>query len=483
MVVESGSDLAAMAPADLFDNLPAAGPVDDATGQEINPDEAPEPEEPAESAIETPADVEPEPATEPAEEPAVDPEPAAEAKPAETATGDELPEGVVRGKDRNGKEGLFVQPDRWKSIYGNHQLMQQTAEMFGEPVTAENIGLRNEAYLAQERLFNDITSGDPTAQKEVVGFFLDEMARAREEGSVSVDAAVPFAQTLYTTLREKSPDAYATLRMSAARDLVGEMFREAAAKKDDALFVSAQHFARAILGFERGADLSQIRSAATRAGLPLYNKDEMAGLATGSDPVSTLRLENERLRSQIEGKGSGDATAQFNRWFSDTKQTVQKSVLDDAVLPALASVQEAWKPFPSEFKDLVVDRLHSKVKATLAADKNFTDSINMLHQQASRANSAQRRTQLADLIRQKYNSRAGLAAEAHKGEVLKFAANWLKQQSDQAHARQSGAQSRTAPKGGTSAPPRSLLPSNLPTFSNGEFDPAVAARQAAALLG
>jgi hypothetical protein len=398
--------------------------------------------------------------------------------------GEELPEGVVRGKDRNGKAGLFVEDARWKNIYGNHQLVQQVSEMLGEPATAEALQLRNNAYMAQERLFNDITSGDPAAQGAVLEYFLNEMTRAREQGEVGVDPAIPMAQTFYSTLRDKSPDAYATLRLTAARDLIGEMFAEASASGDESLWLSAQHFARALANVGKDVtDIAQVRTIAQRMGIPFYAKAEMQGLARGVDPVARLQAENARLNSIVNGTSSTNQAAQFDSWFQATSQGVKSAVLDDAVKPSLASVEKQWKEFPNDYNDLVVDRLHRKVNETIRADAGFNQRIKLLNDQAQRATSAQKRDELGRQITQAYVNRARLAVEAVKKPILEFAANRLKERADQNHTRRSSAQTRTSPTGAAGTVPRSLTPNNLIQMKDGIFDPATAVKQARQLLG
>jgi hypothetical protein len=481
-VVESGSDLAAMAPADLFSG--SAGDSTAAAEPDSSDVETFETPESLEGETDT-SDAGAEPAAEETEQPEGETEPAAdETQPTTQTQAEELPEGVVKGKDRNGKPGYFLEENRYKTFHGNHQIVQKASEMLGEPVTAEALQLRNDAYMAQERLFNDLTSGDPQAQGAVLNYFLDEMARAREQGEVGVDPAVPMAQTFYSTLREKSPDAYATLRLTAARDLIGEMFEEASSSGDESLWLSAQHFARALANVGKDvSDIAQVRAIAQRMGIPFYAKAEMQGLARGSDPVARLQAENARLHSLVNGKSSTNQAAQFDTWFTGVAQTVKSAVLDDAVKPALASVESQWKAFPNDYNDLVVDRLHRKVTETIRADAGFNQRIKLLNDQAQRATSAQKRDELGQAIKQAYVNRAKLAVDAVKRPILEFAANRLKERADQTHARRTSAQNRTAPNGSTGIVPRSLTPNNLVQMKDGVFDPAIAVKQARQLLG
>jgi hypothetical protein len=483
-VVNSGSDLASMAPADLFTS--DAGDTGAAEGAAEETFETPASIEDAETGDEGAADAD-EGATGDTEDTTATTD-AAEQKTEpdkQAATDEELPEGVVRGKDRNGKAGLFVEDTRWKNIYGNHQLVQRASEMLGEPATAEALQLRQDAYMAQERLFNDLTSGDPAAQGAVLEYFLDEMTRAREQGEVGVDPSVPLAQTFYSTLRDKSPDAYASLRLSAARDLVGEMFREASASGDLSLTLSVQHLVRVLAGVGKDVtDVAQVRAAAERMGLPFYTKSEVEGLARGgNDPVARLQAENARLQSLVSGKTGNDQAAQFDSWFTGTSQSVKTAVLDDAVKPALAGIEKQWKEFPNDYQDLVVDRLHRKVSETIRSDAGFNQRIKLLTDQAQRAASAQRRSEIGQTIKQAYVNRAKLAVDAVKKPILEFAANRLKERADQTHARRQNAQNRTTPAGSTGTVPRSLTPDNLIQMKDGVFDPAIAVKQAAQLLG
>jgi hypothetical protein len=479
--VSSGADLAAMAPADLFSGGAADTSADTSSTEtsSASPAEIETIESPASFEGQEEAAIE-EPPQEEAEQPVEGQE-----EPQQAAPQEELPEGVVQGRDSNGKQGLFVEPSRWKNIYGNHQLVQQVSEALGEPATLEGLQLRNDAYIAQERLYTDLTSGDLESQSKVLDYFFDEMARARDEGEIAGDATVPLAQTFYQTMRDRSDDGFATLRMMAARDLVGEIFQEAAATGDESLWLSAQHLARALSNVGKEVtDISQVRSMAQRMGIPFYTKAEMQSLTArnGSDMLAQVRAENERLRAQIEGRSTTSQAAQFDDWFTGMSQSVNQAVLDEAVKPALAPVEKAWSQFPDDYNRLVVEPLHREVAKTVRADQGFKARIDLLHAQARRAASAQRRNAIGQQIQQAYVNRAKLAADAVKKPILQFAANRLKEQADQNHARRQVAQNRTAPRGQSGTVPRSILPNNFPQMGD-VYDPKVAVQQAARLLG
>jgi hypothetical protein len=255
---------------------------------------------------------------------------AAGTKPGEQATTEEeLPEGVTRGKNSSGKPGLFVEDSRWKNIYGNHQLVQKTSELLGEPVTMEALQLRNDAYMAQEQLFTTSRAATRKPRAHSSTIFFDEMKRAKDEGEVGVDASVPMAQTFYSTLREKSPDGYANLRFTAARDLLTEMFTEAAEKRrrqpaplGPALRTGSgrrrrQRHRRPAGGTNRAI----ARRSLLHEGRDAGSCKQRGGAA---DPVEALRQENARLRAERDGSSTTNQAAQRGSGYKRPTEPSQK---------------------------------------------------------------------------------------------------------------------------------------------------------------
>jgi hypothetical protein len=478
--IESVDQMMSMLPADYSEG--ATSSADTSTDIDTgDADETPEPDTTIDTLDEPPAIEEPEPigpVVEPTEEePKPQPEPPTPETPA--VTEEELPEGARAGKDRQGKEGVFVTKDRWdNTIYASYKTAQQVAEAIGEPLTLEAIQLRNEAFLGQERLITAIKSGDQAEAANVVGWMLDHGIAAHQNGEVGTDPTVPIAQAFYQTLRDKSPDGYANLRFSAAKDLVGELFEHAARTNDPALFNATQHVVRMLSGvssesLKQPNGVANLRAAAERMGLAFHLPEEMPSLARGADPHAQLRAENERLRAQVEGRTTSNQADQFNQWKSATNTAIATGQMDEAIKPALAPVADAWKDFPNEYQDLVVDRLQKKVDQTLAGDTPFKERIRILGVQAQRATNQAIRDRIATEIRQAYVNRTKQAVEAHKRPVLEFAANWMKERSASTHARRQAAQTRTAPKGTTNPVPQSLIPNGVTKAdftTNGVFD-------------
>lgn len=381
------------------------------------------------------------------EEAATEPaEPAVEAKPAEAAApGEELPEGVRKGKDRNGKDGYWVEPTRWNNIYQNHQLVQKASAILGEPITEAAIDLRNKAYLAQERLYTDMMSADPTSQAQVVTHFLQEAQRALDEGEVAADPMIGFTQNLYDALAQSGSDAYTQLRSRAANDLVDEMYKLAAEKDDKALYLSAQHFDRA-LGQRKFRPIADWETRAERR---------------GQDQVLTLQQENERLKAQLNGNGATTQAAQLAEFRTSTNTAIGDAIWKEAITPALESVQEHWKPFPQLFQG-IQDRLHSEVMKNIRTDQGFQTRLNVLTKSAAQATSAQRRAELQSDIAALYRNKAKLVIDAVKPGILKEAAEAVKARSDQTHQRRQAAQQVSkGPQGGGEPVPRSIVPKTV----------------------
>lgn len=474
--IESGRDLLSMVPADIMSGEPA----DTSSDEEENGAET------FETPDEIPADADPVEEDAPVADPVAEEDATPEA-PKETPKPEsieELPEGVKKGKDRNGKEGYFLEENRYKTFHGNHKLIQDLSGVLGEPATLEALSLRNEAYRANEEFFSNANSGDPKLQSGVINYIFDEMARAQKEGEVGVDPSVSFAKSFYENVKEKSPVGYASLRMQAARDLAEELFFEGAEKGDDGAYLAAQHMVRVLTGFDNKADMPSVRAAAQKAGLPFYSTAEAAGLKQGPkvDPMAALRAENELLKSKVNGGSTDNQAAQFGEWTKSTNTAIHSGIRDKALKPALEGVAKSWEKFPTEYQELVVDRLHRKVDEVMGSDEKFKGNIANLRAQAKRAVSAQVRAKLADQIETAYVHRAEQALDGVKKPILEFAATWLKDRSDQTHARRENAQTRTTPKGAGGAVPRSLIPNDMPQFKNGMFDRDTAMKQLASIL-
>lgn len=400
-----------------------------------------------------------------------------------------LDEGTVKTKDDKGKYKYQLDENRYKTVYGNHKLAQQATDLIGEPLTLDSITLRNDAYLAQERLFDHITSGEPERQADVLNFMIQEMKTAQADGETGVDPTIPFAETVYATLRDQAPDAYAHLRMQSARDLLDEMYGSASSAKDGALFGSAQRFALKLAGVgPKPAGMTDAQYAehitemTSRANVPWHTMREMETLNRGEEPLTLAQRRIQELEGQLNGRQVSGATEQYANWDKAHVKAVNAAVFTDAVTPALSSVADAWKKFPDDYQRLVVNPLNSEVTAIVRADTVLAGQVDDLRARARRATSESVRQGIGDQIRQLYVNRATLAAEKAKGPIVKFAADALQGRSAQTNERRTAAQSHSAP-GGTGSPVKqSIMPTDVGTFKNGVYDSGTAMKQAMAAM-
>lgn len=440
-MVTSEADMFSAVPQDAFESAGADADVSEGVEETPAADPTPEAEEaqPEEEATPEAEDEAPEP------EPVVD----------QQQTEEELPEGVKKGKFRSGKDAMLLTPQRYETFHGAHKTLQQLSEMVGQPITPDIVKLHGDAYLAQERLFNDFLSGDQTAQTNLVNGLLEEATRARSEGEIDGNPVIPFTQNYLSTLREREPEAYDAALGFAARDIVEQLYAKAAQLGDRNLFLSLGHAAAAL-------------------GLPYKREAEMQAFFAGKgqpDPLTQANSRIQSLEAQLNGRTSNTQAAQFESWKAATGRSVQSGILDDAVKPAIEALKDQgyWKTHPEAFDHHVLNRLNSEVKSVLTRDERFNQTIKLLDQQASRS-SAQRRDAISNQIREAYVNRAKLAVESIKGKVLKDAADWAVTQGNSRTARLEAAQSQRGPKSNGQTVQKSLVP-DPPKGKGGFFDP------------
>lgn len=481
------SSMTAGLPADVLSAF-AEAPTSIGTDDSTPPDDAP-PEEPAvaEPGNSTPVIDDAPPADAPPDEP-IAAEPADATVPAQVEPTEELDEGISRAKGRDGKEVYNLTPNRYKTVYDGYKLTREASEVLNEPLTLDGVKHLAEVSQAHERMWNHLTSGEPEQQARVLGEIIHEMGVAHADGETGVDPSIPFATTIYSTLRDQAPDAYAHLRLQAARDLVGEMYETAASTGDRGLFASAQQFAVALAGIgPKPADMTDaayaahVREVTSRSQIPFFSLDEMQGLQRGEDPIAARDLRIRQLESQLTGRQGTSTLEQFRNWDRSTRQSVQDAIFNDAVKPSLSSIEATWKDFPNDYNDLVVDRLHRLVSTDVKNDQALNARAIELNAQAQRATSPQVRERIAQEIKQLFVNRANFAVEKHKLAVAKFAADALKGRSTQTNQRRTAAQTRTAPNGTGTPVRQSVLPPDM-GFKNGLFDSSTAVRQAMAVL-
>lgn len=405
------------------------------------------------------------------------------------ATSDEPEEGVIRTKEKDGKYKFRLDENRWNKFHGEHVLLRDAAELIGEPLTLEGIEHFHQVSAANDRLWDSVTSGDPAQQAAVLNEFITEMKNAQSQGETGVDPTIPFANTVYATLRDQAPDAFAHLRLQGARDLLSEMFENAAANKNSHLFSSAQHIAATLAGVgpkpENVSDADYaafIKQAADSAGIPFHTLKDMDGLVRTEKPLSADQRRIQELESQLSQRSGPSQTEQFTTWSQSNKQSVNAAVFEDAVKPTLSSVENSWKEFPDDYQRLVVDPLNSAITKALGTDQDLIQKTRELRARAHRATSEEVRQQIGADIQKLYVNRARIAADKVKTPILNSAANALKGLSVQNNTRRAAAQNRTAPSGTGTPVRQSVLPTNIATFKNGMYDSGTAMKQAIAAL-
>lgn len=393
------------------------------------------------------------------------------------ATDDELPEGVRKATDRNGKPEMRLTPQRYEKFHGAHKTVRELEAIAGEPVTPELFGVYAGAYDGQEQLFGDILSANPVSQGNVMNYWFAEGARAMKGGEVGVDPMPSFTSAMYASLKglsanpeealrktlgkkldtpeyegvaarvqESAANAYAKLRLEAATDLVNELELEAAQTESLDLWKSVGHVAKTL-------------------GLAYKKSTEMEAFAKGIriDPVRNLQQENQKLKAQINGNQTKSQAAQLEAWRATNKQTSLNAVLSEAVMPALSDTQAAWEKLPGGkegFNDMVRDRLHSSVLKTMSEDPRFQGRIKLLQDSASRA-SEQKRADIGHQIKQAYINQANILIDRLLPGIKSFASTAFRERNAATHQRRENAANHRAPGGSGTPVKRSLVPAGM----------------------
>lgn len=429
----SGADLMSSVPADLFSGADVSEFPDTPEGDGLETfDAGGEPDGAALPAVEEPV-VEDAPLSDD------EPLPLEEAaKPAE-----ELPEGVKRGKDRNGKEGLWLTPNRYDEFHGAHRVMRDYANVIGEAVTPEALNDRQQAFMGQQRLYANMTSADPKLQADVINHFFNELRAAQQSGLVGSNPAVPFTQEFYRQVKS-DPDAYASLRMEAANDLLKEMKDVAGETQNVNLWRSGGWIAKQ-LGLEWSPEV-EMQNFVSRK----------------SDPLHHANSRIKELETQLSGRQAADSTAQYESWKASIAQTNAQAIKEEALIPSIPEDHRtSWAKFPAQFQNLVIAPLNKQVREVIAKDAGFQERLTLLGKQAERSASAQVRADIAAQIQRLYVNRARIAADALRGPLLKEAGALLAQQSQATHQRRQAAQDQHSPQGSRAAVPRSLVPNSV----------------------
>ena len=202
--------------------------------------------------------------------------------------------------------------------------------------------------------------------------------------------------------------------------------------------------------------------------------------------MALLRQENEALKAQVNGRSTTTQAAQLQEWKEQTWQSMQSGLDEEVVQPALNVVAEAWKPFPKEYQEHVVSKLHSAVDKVLAEDPALRNKIKSLQDRAKVSPSAQVRADIASQIRSAWVKRGQLAASPDSQtfrDVITAANKILTGLSNANHARRQQAQGRTAPTRGAQGPVnRGIRQPGTSSMTNGIFDPAAAYKDGLAVL-
>lgn len=362
----------------------------------------------------------------------------------ESGEGEELPEGVKKVTLKNGKEGYYLQKNRYELFHGAHKSLRELSEIAGQPLTAQVLDGFQRAHIAQERLYSDLLSGDPQSQGKVLDFWMQEALGEQQAGNIEKDPITPLAETFYDKIQASHPDAYAHLRMKAATDLISELYGEAQRSKSKALFLSAGHVAKALgMAYKKDPEM-----------VPFFNSPQQASES------ASLAGKVRDLEAQLQGRTQSERQVAYKSWEIQTNQKIGNSILREGILPEVeeSSKLGLWAKDQKAFQEHVISPLQKGVDDALRKDERFLSTIRLLEANAQRA-TPQRRNELGQQIIQQYVQRARLAAEALKPGILRDAAKRISSSSQAVHDRRAKGIGKVSPSNGSSVK-KSLVPRN-----------------------
>ena len=383
-------------------------------------------------------------------------EPAAEEAKPDPAQPDDLPEGVEQKITREGKKKFYLPEQVFTDFRSAADLRGKLAEIIGEDVTPEAVQDRQNALLAQERLYGDLLSGDPVAQGNVVAYFMDQAREALATGKVASDPMLSLADSFLDAFQKGHPDADARVLTRSARRVFDDIYSMAADMADGRSVEELQQAATAgDKSAKEALNLLYSVQHLDRKVFKNFRKAEEIKPRT-SDPLAEERARIQSERAELDKRQTAAASERWTQWQGNTRASVRTAV-DSTIDTALADVKGQYAKFPNVLKQ-VTEGLKAKVLDGIKSDSKWNELVAIETNKAKRAASDQIRQQLADSIVNRHANKAKQIIAAHKAALLREAVSGLKAQSDATHARRAAAEQHRAPGGGGTPVKRSLAP-------------------------
>jgi hypothetical protein len=383
---------------------------------------------------------------------------------AEAPVAEQLEDGV-RVVERNGKKEYRLSDTRYpvflESLHLRRELEQRLVpdSVDGKPVSVDDIRsalkLREDTYLGNQDMHLDFKAGDAvkytddkgtpiSCHQAFIKHWIEQGQKAIQNGDATEDPFIGLAATLFDTAAKSHPEAYAQIQSRAARQLLDDVYEEAAnqmaANKDDTnLFYAAQHFEKLLFSKYRKSDGSEVVVQREQRQQPRRSQPQNGN---GPQPVArpdagTQRWDNFRVKTDTDSK----------------------SAIRTEVEGSLAEIKNAYvKAGLPDTYEAVLDRLNSLVHKELKGDAEWQRQLRIELRNAQISNSEQRRQQIGEIIARRHATRAKQIIARSIGAIKAEASKALKVNLDAAHGRRAAAQEKRTPAGGGPAPRGSLIP-------------------------
>lgn len=281
--------------------------------------------------------------------------------------------------------------------------------------TVDDVKVAYRDAVTMRQMVDDFDSGDPARVNNFVNFWLDP--KNMNPASVGM-----MTERLVNDLPQHQPQVYAQMEKSVLSRKVQDLYQQAHAAKDDALFTLAQHLDRMVTGkWVEASDFAQRDPAQER--------------------VQSIEQENARLRETLE-RQHADTLRSRESQIQGTLNNVMAEEIERALSPWAAAFKDKpqWEYMKRELADAIETTRRQSASWMREFENERRATLNRPSEEAIGRLVARQRNLVKTVLARHRND----VAQKHTGQLLT--------QSVQAHAKlQAASATGVDPVGGTAA--------------------------------
>lgn len=281
--------------------------------------------------------------------------------------------------------------------------------------TVDDVKVAYRDAVTMRQMVDDFDSGDPSRVNNFVNFWLDP--KNMNPASVGM-----MTERLVADLPKHQPEVYAQMEKSVLSRKVQDLYQQAHAAKDDALFTLAQHLDRMVTGkWVEASDFAQRDPAQER--------------------VQSIEQENQRLRETLE-RQHADTLRSRESQIQGTLNNVMAEEIERALSPWAAAFKDKpqWEYMKRELTDAIETTRRQSASWMREFENERRATLNRPSEEAIGRLVARQRNLVKTVLARHRND----VAQRHTGQLLT--------QSAAAHQKlQAASATGVDPVGGTAA--------------------------------